>query len=1058
MDDGVSASQGPRASGAAHEDLFAAAEVLFSRAEASADIDDLHTAISMAQDAIQMAPPEFDRMWRYEGSLSSMLKSLFDEERRESDLVESNKHARTAIELHGPRNDPEFVFLQHNLALGLWTWFSIKGDQDALEQSLQLSKQTVASSPNSPFLPDFLHGVSVKESSRYHLLGNGEDLDDAIEHVEHALRIAPDTHPERADWYNDLAVNLESRFILRSDPEDIERAVDYSRKADELQPDDVVYMSNLASNLESRYNWAGDPADLETAIAYSLRTIEDSTSPHYAVYLIGHGSKLRLRSELRNDSDDAKHAVSHILDGLDLIDLNDSKRFGYKSTLASALQTKYETEGNSKDLEVAINIFRSLLKDAPPEHPDRTAWVHNLAASVLLDGKPDSITNLIESVDVELKRLPVGHSDTPSLANILAVGYRARYDSTSKPEFLSKSIDWGRKAVAGSSLGTVQRATYEVNLAEKLIVLYLMDQDPTHLRNALGQVECARNTPHTPQLQMIWTLRVGIKALMLLEEWKESRILGQQCIKLLPLVCGRYRTMQDQQHVAKQVSGLAADCCSLALRMGDIEGAIGDFEVGHGMILGNIIDRRGDLTALRQDLPELAKEFEDLQLQASVDVSRAKSAIIQEKLGKERNKAIEDIETCLDKIRQDPKYHDFLQPPSLDDRKVKGLSIHGPIIILNVTDTTADAIILSERGLHQVALPTFLSSDRPRSIKSKVVQFSRQRGLGGQGTLTRDLSSEDTLAPSRPKDSELTWLWENCVGVIIGELKGMGLLKEPLEPQNDRPRVWWICSGVARSLPVHAACASPTAVVGTTGTSVLSSYVPSLKALSFVRSLPHQEGALDTAVKSKLSMLLVAVPETPGYPSLPGAARERDAVAQVCNDVYECAAFTTPDAETVLENAYRADIFHFAGHAMADAANALESSLVLCKEKEGLPCIDRLSLLAISDLTLESKPWLAFLSACSTAAVEARGLADQSLHLAAAFQMIGFGHVIGSLWPADDEACALLAEAFYGGLVRRSRGRISHREVSAVLDEAIARVRNEYPDPAAWASFVHFGP
>ena len=100
--------------------------------------------------------------------------------------------------------------------------------------------------------------------------------------------------------------------------------------------------------------------------------------------------------------------------------------------------------------------------------------------------------------------------------------------------------------------------------------------------------------------------------------------------------------------------------------------------------------------------------------------------------------------------------------------------------------------------------------------------------------------------------------------------------------------------------------------------------------------------------------------------------------------------------------------------------------------------------------------WIAYLSACSTAGVEAKRLADECLHIASAFQVAGFAHVIGSLWPADDDICVRLAESFYGSLTKTGT-KHSNRAVAEALRNAMLDIRSESQDIRLWAPFIHSG-
>jgi CHAT domain len=147
----------------------------------------------------------------------------------------------------------------------------------------------------------------------------------------------------------------------------------------------------------------------------------------------------------------------------------------------------------------------------------------------------------------------------------------------------------------------------------------------------------------------------------------------------------------------------------------------------------------------------------------------------------------------------------------------------------------------------------------------------------------------------------------------------------------------------------------------------------------------------------------------------------------------------------------------------------------------GAPVVDRLTIARLakavaaqSATTSAGGARIAFLSACSTAEVKARGLGDEGLHLASAFQVAGFAGVVGSLWTVDDEVCVALAEGFYKRLLGGEEGgKGSGKEgvkgkmeeglgnggrVAEALRYAVMRLKARYPEsPFAWTPFVHFG-
>jgi CHAT domain-containing protein len=135
---------------------------------------------------------------------------------------------------------------------------------------------------------------------------------------------------------------------------------------------------------------------------------------------------------------------------------------------------------------------------------------------------------------------------------------------------------------------------------------------------------------------------------------------------------------------------------------------------------------------------------------------------------------------------------------------------------------------------------------------------------------------------------------------------------------------------------------------------------------------------------------------------------------------------------------------HFACHASQNIGDPSASALIL---HDG-----PLTVLDMAGLQIPHGE-LAFLSACETAGGGA-ALPDESIHLAAALQAVGFRHVIATFWPVYDALAPSVTKAFYEGLARER----TTANTGQLLHEAVRRLRARAPTPAAWAPYAHFGP
>lgn len=85
---------------------------------------------------------------------------------------------------------------------------------------------------------------------------------------------------------------------------------------------------------------------------------------------------------------------------------------------------------------------------------------------------------------------------------------------------------------------------------------------------------------------------------------------------------------------------------------------------------------------------------------------------------------------------------------------------------------------------------------------------------------------------------------------------------------------------------------------------------------------------------------------------------------------------------------------------------------------------------------------------------------DEGLHVVSGFQVAGFRHVIGTLWPSDDDVCVKLQSQFYAELCRDGTLLYTDRAIAMALHKAVLVVStsDDYRKrPLHWAQYAHYG-
>ncbi|MYS14921.1 CHAT domain-containing protein, partial [Streptomyces sp. SID4982] len=145
---------------------------------------------------------------------------------------------------------------------------------------------------------------------------------------------------------------------------------------------------------------------------------------------------------------------------------------------------------------------------------------------------------------------------------------------------------------------------------------------------------------------------------------------------------------------------------------------------------------------------------------------------------------------------------------------------------------------------------------------------------------------------------------------------------------------------------------------------------------------------------------------------------------------------------------------HFACHGVSEPDDPSSARLLVHDHREHPLTVRHVSRLELPDARL------AVLSACETARGAER-LADESIHITSAFQIAGYPHAIGTLWPVHDAVAVRVARSLY----RRLRGghgaeseELDAGQAALALHHAVRECRTAFPgSPSLWAAHVHSG-
>lgn len=822
--------------------------------------------------------------------------------------------------------------------------------------------------------------------------------------LEAACKVGIDRH----DKGNILAA--ESHLLRASmaigESEDLDEAVRAAERAVELWPQDQKdrcqedALMRLGYLLVDRFEAEGHQEDIDSAIMHfeQARNTPKTTSTAQARCLSGLADAFRSRWKRTADKDSLEAAIDHERLALDLLPDGDVGKLDVMNDLANDLLDKFKDSKSRSEIEEVISLHELVLSLRP------STQMHY----------PRSLNNLANALE-------------------------ARFTALKDIEDLNLAIESSKKALSFMHADDPSRAGYSFNLGARYYTRYLEKSEKGDLASAVNHHLHGWRVLNGLPFDRVLAGSQAVYRLRDLERFDEATTLAMEVVDFLPWVTTRSLQITDQQYVIREFLGIAGNACSLLLRVGRLQDALEYLEKGRTVILDLLMGNRVDITELESVSPKLAAQFRELQDEINQTLNpKSRSPRATEELFRKRLASIYHFNECVEVIRSLPGQSRFLHGPKIET--ITSEAKEGFIIVVNITTTCSDAIIISDDKIDSLELPG-LSRSRTREWLEKNLTRKAKDRAGRKGQNDEYIHF-------------LHWLWVSGVKPIFDRIK--------LHPRfstvtGKLPSICWIGSGVASGLPFHAACDRTSNLMESTFAYAISSYSPSIKTMLRVRAKLS-----DGALGPKPSLLIVGMPTTRGRAKLSCVEDEIEDIAEVVEPNFTVKSLLHPQPTSVLSHLSSYDMVHFACHAVCDSKNPLNGHLMLESEQAEASETEKCGALTVERiLKMDLKrARVAYLSACSTAENRATNILDEAIHLASGFQVAGVAHVLGTMWPTPDLVSRDVAVGFYQHLAALlgESGVDNGRAVAEAFHLAVKEVRSEYEDkPLFWAQFVHFG-
>jgi hypothetical protein len=913
--------------------------------------------------------------------------------------------------------------------------FEETDDPNAAEAAVDAAKRALhITSFNSPDLPRVLVAYGSALGTLAMATGDRSALAGYVARVRSALtdpRVAELPKPDRADLLAALARALHDSWEGSGDHALLREALRLAKAAiglgtDTIRRDSLLSLTGVM--LAQLADIDGDVQHLNEAIAMQRAAVNQENEADSAHPALLENLALSLFRKYQRTSDMAalQEAGGRQLTAVSRCPQTSFKFRSMVSNLAS-ISAAWVGPDHSEIMRKLVTWQRQVIDLCRPDAPNRVRYMASLSLNLLDLARrfPESGAELVnEAIAAAESALnnSAGKDLDPMLVEALAKGYLQRADDPEGP----------RRAIAvlrdfGTRGDHTEHAVLLYTLGDALAAEHARIGDPSLLEPAQEAFRLVATTQTAGTKFRIEAAKRWGDVAFALDDIHSACDANSAAVGLLDLLAWRGLRDDDQKRLLAQQIGLARTAAAFAIECNEYERAVELLEQGRGILLGRLAGETG-YEALHAVAPELAARLRSVQARldnlpegGTGDIASGRTSPV----GDVRAELAQEHAALVAAVRELPGWQEFLRPPSFG--VLADAAAEGPVVLLNTSALRCDALIVTPQGVRAVPLPAVTEE----VLHSRVERFLVAVEVLARTQIARD-SIGDALALRDSVADVLEWLWKAVAEPV---LTAVGQHAPGAAPPGSPTHLWWCPTGNLALLPLHAAGRYGLATAdGGERTSVLdrvtSSYTPTLRSLLDTRPcIPVQpRHPLHIAVSS------------PGWPEL-GVDHDVQTFLR-----YFPRGRVLRDGDAIAAEALSAmadsDWVQFTCHAQADFTDPFASGVILADRPATAREMHRAHGRAAST---------ALLLGCTTGRLGGE-LGDEAISLATTLRSAGFAHVVGTLWPVDDEDASFIAEH----ILRAVTG--GGGDIASMVHAAVRALRDRVPHtPSRWAAFIHVG-